>query len=247
MTPFQKKLIARTEELRDSCLSLSFPSETLIPYHPLSYAWALHRSYLLSYVEEGAPLFFLGMNPGPFGMGQSGVPFGEISVVTDYLNIRGEVDAFPEAHEKRPVTGLNCPRSEVSGRRLWGLIEELYPEAGMFPEHLSVMNYCPLLFADRGPGGRNIVPEKLAKEYREPLEQVCDDYLDDMVSLIRPQVIVGIGKYAEAKGKMCAQRISHPVRVTTVLHPSPASPAANRGWSEKAVQQLKEASLWNYL
>ncbi len=247
MSSFHQKLITRTEELRDRCLSLSFPEEDVIPYHPLSYAWELHSSYLLRYVKHQSPLLFLGMNPGPFGMGQSGVPFGEISVVKEYLGIEGKVIPFPGAHPKRPVTGLQCTRSEVSGKRLWGLIAELYPEAEDFPSHLSVMNYCPLLFADTGAGGKNIVPEKLPKQYREPLEKLCDDYLDDIVRLIEPKAIVGVGKYAEVKGVQCASRVGMDLQVATVLHPSPASPAANRGWQEKAVSQLKEASLWGYL
>ena len=247
MTAFHRRLIERTEELRDSCLALSFPEEDLIPYHPLSYAWTLHRDYLLTYVKEGAPLFFLGMNPGPFGMGQNGVPFGEVTVVKDYLCLSGKVSPFPGAHAKRPVTGLSCERSEVSGKRLWSLIAQLYPDAAGFPPHLSVMNYCPVLFADRGEGGRNVVPEKLPQKYRKPLEDLCDEYLDDVVTLIRPEVIVGVGAYATVKGKACARRIVHPVKVSTVLHPSPASPAANRGWKEMAVSQLKEASLWHYL
>ncbi len=228
-------------------MALDFPLEDLIPYHPLSYAWTLHRTYLLTYVREGAPLFFLGMNPGPFGMGQNGVPFGEVSAVREYLRLSGEVDPFPGAHPKRPVTGLSCERSEVSGKRLWSLVAELYPDAGDFPTHLSVMNYCPVLFADRGTGGKNIVPEKLPRHYRKPLEDLCDAYLDDVVTLIRPKAIVGIGAYAAVKGKACAKRIAHPVKVSTVLHPSPASPAANRGWKEKAVLQLKEEALWEYL
>ena len=30
---------------------------------------------------------FLGMNPGPFGMAQVGVPFGEVAAVRDWLRI----------------------------------------------------------------------------------------------------------------------------------------------------------------
>ncbi len=246
MSGFSQALIRRTEELRDSSLSLSFPGD-VIPYHPLSYAWAVHREYLSRYVRKSAPLLFLGMNPGPFGMAQTGIPFGEIDAVTTYLKLSGEIAPFPGAHEKRPVTGFECTRSEVSGRRLWTLIAELYPDAGTFPDHLSVMNYCPLLFADKGPGGKNIVPEKLAKPYREQLEALCDSYLDDIVTLIRPEVIVGVGIYAEKKGKASVARTGLPIRVTSVLHPSPASPAANRGWSEQAVASMKERGVWDYL
>ena len=60
---------------------------------------------------------FLGMNPGPFGMAQTGVPFGEIPAVRDWMGLRGKVGKPDLEHAKRPVEGLDCQKSEVSGRR----------------------------------------------------------------------------------------------------------------------------------
>ncbi|MEC7542637.1 MAG: single-stranded DNA-binding protein, partial [Verrucomicrobiota bacterium] len=35
------------------------------------------------------------------------------------------------------------------------------------------------------------------------------------------------------------------IRIGRILHPSPASPAANRGWAEAATKQMLEQGIWN--
>jgi single-strand selective monofunctional uracil DNA glycosylase len=55
-------------------------------YNPLTYAWQRARG-----ISGGASaarakeVVFLGMNPGPFGMAQTGVPFGEVAAVRDWM------------------------------------------------------------------------------------------------------------------------------------------------------------------
>ena len=237
-------IVERTREFATECAHIEYP-ESVFVYHPLIYAWDFHKKYLEQYVEEGAKSLFLGMNPGPFGMAQTGVPFGEVNVVKAYLHIDEHLHNLPVTHPKRPIDGLLCVRSEVSGRRLWGLIKERYPLAHMFPKDIAIMNYCPVVFVDRGPTGKNIIPEKIEKEVRKKLESVCDCYLDDIISIIMPHSVIGIGQYAKKKLEKSMSRLEKDIYVTSILHPSPANPKANRGWALEVENVLVEEHIWS--
>uniref|UniRef100_A0A673U110 Single-strand-selective monofunctional uracil-DNA glycosylase 1 n=1 Tax=Suricata suricatta TaxID=37032 RepID=A0A673U110_SURSU len=106
------------EELRlNAELSqLQFSEPVGLIYNPVEYAWEPHRSYVTHYCQGPKEVLFLGMNPGPFGMAQTGVPFGEVSVVRDWLGVVGPVLTPPQEHPKRPVLGLECPHSEWAQR-----------------------------------------------------------------------------------------------------------------------------------
>ena len=156
-------LIAAARELSATLSAMRFGTPVSHVYNPLDYAWAIHEGYLRRYAAGRKRVVFVGMNPGPFGMAQTGVPFGEIDAVRDWLGLAGPVGKPAVENPKRPVEGFDCARSEVSGRRLWGLFRERFgtPEA-FFAGHF-VANYCPLAFFD---GGRNVTPDKLAAAAR---------------------------------------------------------------------------------
>lgn len=227
-----KRLSRAVERLR-------FADPVTHVYNPLRYAWASHEAYLRRLNPGGVRVLFLGMNPGPWGMAQTGVPFGEVEAVRGWIGIETAVQKPKDEHPKRPIEGFACGRSEVSGRRLWGLFRERFgtPER-FFAEHF-VANYCPLVFMQES--GKNHTPDKLPAAEREPLDKACDKHLLTLLDALEPQWAVGVGKYAEK----CLVRVApEGVRVKTVLHPSPASPAANRGWAETAERQLTEAGVW---
>ena len=206
-------------------------------YDPLDYAWNIHERYLRRYGDGSKRVVFLGMNPGPFGMVQTGVPFGEVAAVRDWLQLEGPVDSPAPSNPKRPIEGFACARSEVSGRRLWGLFQERFGSAqAFFAEHF-VANYCPLAFFDEG---RNLTPDKLPAAEQEPLLAACDEHLRALVAALAPEWVIGIGGWAEAR----ALKALDGVRIGRILHPSPASPAANRGWSQAASQQLLKLGVW---
>ena len=52
---------------------LQFSEPVGIVYNPVEYAWEPHRSYVTRYCQGPKQVLFLGMNPGPFGMAQTGV------------------------------------------------------------------------------------------------------------------------------------------------------------------------------
>ncbi len=243
MNRYLNVLLERTQEFCSQCKEISY-SEDVYVYHPLDYAWRLHEAYLRRFVAHRSQLFMLGMNPGPFGMAQTGIPFGEVSVVKEYLKIDEPLGSLPPMHPKRPISGLSCPRSEVSGRRLWALIKQRYPDSSSLYEEVAIMNYCPVVFVDKGATGKNITPDKIEITSRKSLEKVCDSYLDDMISLIEPEFVVGIGKYAQKKLEQSVDRLDKAITVHSILHPSPANPQANKNWNEKVIKTLNECNIW---
>ncbi len=220
------------------CLEIGPPVTHV--YAPLVYARAPHHEYLERFGGAPKEAVLLGMNPGPWGMAQTGVPFGEVGLVRDWLGIDGPVDKPAHEHPKRPVEGFACARSEVSGRRLWGWARERFGTPERFFERFFVWNYCPLLFLEES--GRNRTPDKLRKEEAEPVFEACDRALREAVEHLRPRRVVGVGRFAEdrARHALRPQRGERGVEVGGILHPSPASPAANRGWAEQAERQLRK-------
>ena len=228
-------LIKLTREFAAETGRLRFGLPVTHVYNPLVYARLPHEDYLRRYADNEKTAVFLGMNPGPFGMAQNGVPFGEVGLVRDWLKINAPVARPAAENPKRPIEGFACGRSEVSGKRLWGTIAELYGTPGKFFSRFFVANYCPLVFMEER--GRNVTPDKLASGERDGLYKICDEYLLESMKLLKPKWVLGIGKFAESRALAALQGTG--INVTTVLHPSPASPAANKGWAGKFEGKLR--------
>lgn len=227
--------VALTRRLAASVDALDFAPPTTHVYNPLVYAREPVERYLERFARREVRALWLGMNPGPYGMAQTGVPFGEIAAVREWMGIEEPVGQPPIEHPKRPIAGFDCARSEVSGRRLWGWAAEAFPNADAFFDRFFVWNFCPLVFMEES--GKNRTPDKLPTEERDPLFEVCDASLRAMVELIQPAMVIGVGKFAEGRAKLALDGMNLPI--ATVLHPSPASPIANRGWAPQAEKQLQ--------
>jgi single-strand selective monofunctional uracil DNA glycosylase len=208
-------------------------------YNPLEYAWNAHQAYLSRYGSTTKEVVLIGMNPGPWGMAQTGVPFGEVTAVRDWLGIECPVGRPANEHPKRPVQGFDCPRSEVSGRRLWGWAQETFASAEAFFRRFFVYNYCPLMFLEEG--GRNLTPDRLPAAERAPLLAACDLTLRQVIEHLQPEVVVGVGGFAAKRAATALNGVD--VQVGQILHPSPASPAANRGWAAQAERDLERLQI----
>ena len=191
------------------------------------------------YGQTQKEVVFLGMNPGPFGMAQTGVPFGDVVSVRQWLNIDGTIGKPEQEHPNRPIEGFDCPRREVSGTRVWTWAQDRYGDPATFFSKFIVLNYCPLCFLEEG--GRNRTPDKLPKQERAALFDACDRALVGLLKYYEPKLVIGIGAFAETRAAHVAKDLS--MRVGRVLHPSPASPMANRGWAEQATKQLRELGI----
>jgi len=242
------QLIAAARALCEALAPLTFAAPVSHVYNPLEYAWAPHEQYLRRYGNTAKRVVFLGMNPGPFGMVQTGVPFGDVGMVRDWLGIQAPVQQPARSNPKRPIEGFACRRSEVSGSRLWGLLRQRSGGAAAALADTFVVNYCPLAFFDQG---RNLTPDKLPAPETAPLYAACDEHLRQVVAALRPHWLIGVGAFAQARAisALAGHQPRHPatgpeLQIARVLHPSPASPAANRGWAEAATAQLRTAGVW---
>ena len=225
-----------TDDLVADLDGLQFGLPTAYVYNPLVYARPAWDSYCNKFGRGRREVLLLGMNPGPFGMAQVGVPFGEVAAVRDWLGIEVPIGKPRLEHPKRPVLGFDCARSEVSGRRLWGWAQETYETPKAFFKKFFVANYCPLVFMEEG--GRNRIPEKLPKAERTPMFAACDRALRRTVEHFQPKYVIGVGKFAEKKAKDVVGDLD--VIIGSVPHPSPASPLANRGWAPLMTEALTE-------
>jgi len=204
-------------------------------YHPLDYARRPFLQYCRNYARRSGQVMLLGMNPGPWGMAQTGVPFGAVAMVRGWLNIDDIVGKPPREHPKRPVDGFRCNRNEVSGMRLWGWAQAAFDTPKAFFSRFFVYNYCPLLFLEET--GRNRTPDKLPASQRDALFQACDRSLRECVAHIKPARVIGIGRFAQERAIGALGDVEPPVG--RILHPSPASPAANRDWAGTVTRQLQ--------
>lgn len=229
-------LIDIADRLARRVRKLRFPKPVSHVYNPLVYARSLHAQYLERYGTGTGKIVLLGMNPGPWGMVQTGVPFGDVGIVKTWLKLDADVGRPTREHAKVPIRGLDSQRSEISGARLWGWAKETYKTPTRFFKQFFIINYCPLAFLV--DSGRNFTPDKLPRETRRPLEEICDDALREIVEVLQPRLVIGVGGFAEKRARIALNGTGP--TIARILHPSPASPAANRGWAQQAVAQLRE-------
>jgi len=233
------QLLHAARALTKSVEAISFSEPVRFVDNPLRHAGRAHRQYLRRFGDSRKNILFLGMNPGPYGMTQTGVPFGEVAIVRDWLGIVERIDRPAKEHPKRPVEGFACTRSEVSGARLWGAIAKHWQTPEAFFRHHFIANYCPLVFMEES--GRNRTPDKLPAAEREPLYDACDKHLRRVLEILNPEWLIGIGAFAEKR----ALEALGPDRLKMgrILHPSPASPKANRDWAGVAAGEMRALGL----
>ena len=239
---YAEQLWEATLQLSSRCEEMEFGEPITHVYNPLSYAQETHRMYLEKYGDSLKRVLFLGMNPGPWGMAQTGVPFGEVSAVRDWMQIEGRVGTPADIHPLRPVLGFNCKRSEVSGRRLWGMFTGYGNVTEFFARHF-VINYCPLLFLKSDEKRcSNITPDKLSAVERETLFSACDDFLRESVDILKPKFLIGVGNFAEERIRLLFE--GNGTYIGKIPHPSPANPSANKNYAAMATQKLRDMGVW---
>ncbi len=232
-------LVDVSRRLSEAVGALSFAAPVSYVYNPLEYARRSHEAYLTRYGRGRRRVLLVGMNPGPFGMAQTGVPFGDVAMVREFMGIEEPVGNPPLEHPKRRVHGFECPRAEVSGTRLWGWARDRCGTADAFFREFFVANYCPLVFMEAS--ARNRTPDKLPARERTSLFEACDEALRNVVLLLEPQVVVGVGGFAERRARAAMPHFGGVIG--GMPHPSPASPQANRGWANHVDDALKRLGI----
>ncbi len=242
-TASKSEPITISERLDEALAAMEFAEPVTHVYRPLEYAKALHDAYLKQFAQQTPrEVVLVGMNPGPWGMAQTGVPFGDVDFVGEWMGLSAPVGKPADEHPKRPVDGLDCGRNEVSGSRLWGWARDRFGDADTFFERFFVHNYCPLLFLE--DSGRNRTPNRLKADERRALFPPCDQALRELVGYLQPKFVIGVGAFAEKRVKSALKSYEgDKPTLGRILHPSPASPKANRGWAEQAEQELRDVGV----
>lgn len=216
-------------ELRDALAETAPAGRAAYVYHPLDYAWRVHEAFARKYGRGRKRILFVGMNPGPWGMTQSGVPLADAIRARTWMGLDGVVRAPPRTHPKRPVLGLACPRRDVTGERFYAWAEARWGGADAFFSEAYVANHCPLYFADAE--GRNVPPAQVPRAMRDAITPACDAHLAAIAEALRPHRIAALGAYA---AKAALRALGDAVPIVPLPHPSPASPENNAGWGPRA-------------
>mgnify|MGYP000541329590 FL=1 len=239
MNPDVDLLESISNDLIDALRPLKFGPPVSYIYNPLDYARESLKQYHAKFASTPKEVLFLGMNPGPWGMAQTGIPFGEIQAVRDWMKIQAPVGSPKKTHPKKPVLGFACTKREVSGQRLWGWARKTFRTPGRFFKRFFVINYCPLIFIENS--GRNRTPDQIRVTERKPLLEICDQALSRTIEYFKPRYVVGVGKFAEQRAKTVLDE--QKIKMGMIAHPSPANPQANRGWEPLIERQLAELGI----
>ncbi len=225
-----EKLLQNADELRKKANQIipklvKDSSKIEYAYNPLEYAWNPHSEYIRRHGGMGAKTLLVGMNPG-HGMGNTGIPFGCPKMVREVLKITGlEVGSPIKTHPKRPIIGLEHPKPEVSGTRIWSSLSEIYGSEKSAGSEVFIVNHCPLWMFDEK--GRNITPDKLTGPISAELTEICDMHLRKVVEIMGIDRVIGVGRYAQKRINEIFTTQNIP-ELDGIPHPSPANPFANR-------------------
>ena len=185
-------------------------------------------------------------------------------MVRGWLGIAGEVGKPNKENPKRPIHGLHCTRTEVSGTRFWGFFKDLCGSPQQFFKNCFVHNYCPLCFMANS--GKNITPPMLKGEVKTQLQAACDHALLEVIRLLGVDWVVGVGKYGADRAKAALKQQASlkskkkpngvetfevlfsgcdpkGIHVCSIMHPSPINPAANKDWAGLVTKQLEQLGL----
>lgn len=271
-------LLQKTRDLAAVLDTFRHPAGVSHVYNPLSYMATAHEAWLSRYVQYGecdevavtpSPYLILGMNPGPWGMVQTGVPFGDVPNAGKLIGVRDGSTPFTaqipcgvslpaifkpqldgiQLHPKRPVQGFACTRVEASGDRLWGGLATVWGLLDAVLDDCFAMNYCPLAYFS-GEAGENVTPEAFIKAgpyrdeaYAQELDDVCGAYLRTVMRAMDTKVVLAIGRYAERKAKIAASMVANKPAVVYLTHPSPLATRNAEQWAEMARTTMQAAGV----
>ncbi|KAI4467078.1 single-strand selective monofunctional uracil dna glycosylase [Holotrichia oblita] len=239
------KLLKHANGLNEKLRNLSFNKPVEYIYNPVEYAFDMYEAFIRKFCNEEKKILLLGMNPGPWGMAQTGIPFGEIKMVKEWYRIEAKINKPAIECPDRPIMGLNCHRSEISGKRLYEFFKKVSDTPENFFKNTYLYNYCPLAFMMK-QNGKNITPAQLKGSVKKELEEHCNDTLLQVLSTLNTEIIIALGKYVkdQAESILRAHNIDH-IQVIYLLHPSPQIPG-NQNWGTKAQKVLEENDLLKY-
>lgn len=232
-------VIESSLKLRSELARLRFHAPISHVYNPLEYALEPFCRYVEMYGLNRRETLLVGMNPGFYGMVQTGVPFADSACARGWMHIEGHVGRPVREHPKRPVQGFACSRRGVSGTRVYDWAKDGFQTAENFFERFFLYNYCPLAFIEAS--GRGRTPDKLSAPERTPLFEACDDAVRSVVQYLHVDFAMGFGNFATERLRIALSGL--PITIGKIPHPSPANPQSNRGWGALANHALRACGM----
>ena len=180
----------------------------------------------------------VGMNPGPVRDGADGraVRRRRRWCATSSAS-RGRSGSRRVEHPRRPIAGFDCHRSEVSGTRFWGWARDRFGTAERFFERVYVANWCPLVFMEES--GRNVRRTSCPPPSARRSSSVCNEALARVAETLARR---SSSASAASPSSGRARRSATSVRIGRILHPSPASPAANNDWPASSTRSFARSA-----
>jgi len=230
-------LSARLEPVRAALPAAGLKAVAAID--PTSYAFGNYTRFMQLAASGPRLALFVGMNPGPHGMAQTGIPFGDVDTARVLLGGADTIDPLPGLRAASGAAwdckGLAYHRGEQSGMRLWSALSQLCgsPQAAL--ERCCIVNYCPLYMV--GPELENITPSDLPRRHdiTRALEAACDEHLRQLVLGLEVKTVLSFGSYAHASARRALS--GFPVDFYTTPHPSPRRGSAAE-WIASALPLL---------
>ncbi|XP_059053181.1 single-strand selective monofunctional uracil DNA glycosylase-like isoform X1 [Achroia grisella] len=233
------------DQLNVNLEKLQLPNSVQCIYNPTIYARNTFEQYVRKYCNTKKKVMFFGMNPGPWGMSQTGVPFGEVASVRDWLHIIGPVGKPPTELSNRQVNGFNCKRPEISGKRFWGLFKKICRNPENFFHSSFVYNYLPQQWMKNS--GANVTPGEFSASDMRPLYAICDPIFVKVLEIYEVETIIAVGKFCEKRAQKAIKQYlpNATIQIFYLPHPSPRS-VNNTNWEEKAENCLKNFNIIQY-
>lgn len=213
--------------------------------NPTVYAYENYAQAMARLADGPRGVLLVGMNPGPHGMAQTGVPFGDVVNARAILGRQSQGSGWSGCRLALgdkvllDAKGLDYHRGEVSGDRLWSALQQICGSLESAYQQVCVINYCPLLFLDNG--GLNVTPDDFPKSDRVRLPKftaACDEHLRRVVKALTPKIVIAVGGYSD---KRCRVALGHTVPIVKITHPSPRTAATAGAWIGMVAKPINDA------
>jgi len=257
------QILAASDRLSERLAALP-PVGDLVALDPTRYCRSAWAAYLQMAARLGCVLV-VGMNPGPHGMAQTGVPFTDPWIV-DELDLQAPRADVPPAdipavgswrHRSHRARGVLGSKREESAKRLWPLLREICaPYAAVGPSadkiaeatrrvcnEVLLVNALPICWLD--PAGKNVSAEQVEKrapaQVREGLRDLVNEWLQAVADILRPAAVIGVGRWA--REFVTDLDVDHFVEIPFrdgIKHPSPSA-GSEAAWRAEAEPILRRA------
>ena len=226
-------------------------------WNPGRYGERWHRRFRETYPPGPNPVLLLGLNPGPYGMGQTGIPFTDIRRLESDLpelaaRLRTDGESIGLPGLAPPDLRRRLDRTfESSSIRVYRFLRLAGGSAGAGWRRVVAANPCPMLFME---GTVNRTPADLRRALRKRggrLERVtarleeCDqlrrECAREAVRVLEPRGVILLGRNIQEALAGDPSLGAVPGGVLAWEHPARAVPDA---WAGGLVRAVRRRGWW---